>query len=182
MRQYLVNAMGFMLLSFFALMYYGLVYFQLPSFFAGIAFFAGMIMFFTGMLAERKLLKRGNLSSAQKIGTVVFVLIGGMATFALSGYETAIGSIGPVVAASAIGLVGYEILNKLKAVEFAAPLYCGAFVGMSSGMSFSFEIVALASLISGAVYIIARELYAGSGGKLGTMAFIGTTVIRNLFG
>jgi len=40
--------------------------------------------------------------------------------------------------------------------------------------------IAAAGLVSAAVYILANDLYAGSGGKLGTMAFIGTTIIRKL--
>lgn len=185
MRWKAVNAATFSLLSAFVFLYYGMIYFQMPAPLAYAAFFAGAVFLCVGLLVETKLVVHRKYTFAQDFEVLAVTLVGGLATFALSTFDVDIGGFGPfgpVVAAGVVGLLGFEILKKFDAVELAAPLYAGAFVGMSSGAIFSFEMVAAASLLAGIVYIAAHELYNGTGGTLGTIAFIGTTAVRKLFG
>ena len=80
--------------------------------------------------------------------------------------------LGPVVAASLIG-----ILAHLEVPKYGVPAYTGAFVGMTSNaLLFNRYEVIIASVLAGFVYILTRKLFAGVGGKLGTIALIGVTI------
>ena len=95
------------------------------------------------------------------------VVIGGLLAFYLS---TDLG-LGAVIAASLVGIIADMIVPK-----YGVPAYCGSFVGMSSNaLFFNLGEVALASAIAGIVYVLAREVYGGFGGKLGTIAFVGAS-------
>lgn len=179
MNRKFANAATFLLIAFFALIYYGMVFFQLPAPLAREIFFVGGIILCIGLLGQKGCIKNGGCA-VRRIGIVSATLAGGLATFYISGLDAGFGVLGPVIAASAVGFLGYEILQKLGLAELAPPMYCGAFVGMSSYAFFSLEMIAAAGMVSAAVYILANDLYAGSGGKLGTIVFIGTTVVRKL--
>ena len=50
------------------------------------------------------------------------------------------------------------------------PVYCGAFVGMTSARLFSaYGDLCLAAAIAGGVYLLTRRSFQGYGGKLGTI-------------
>lgn len=102
----------------------------------------------------------------QQIFDFLAVLLGGIATFYLSEGI----NLGPVVAASLAA-----ILAHLVAPQYGAPFYCGTFVGMTSGALFfnTYEI-ALAGVVAGFAYILTSKVFTGFGGKLGTIALIGT--------
>ncbi len=94
------------------------------------------------------------------------VFLGGMITF----YFSVDIGLGAVVASGLIGLFTDMIFPDL-----GAPAFCGSFVGMSSdGLFFSYSDVVLASAIAGLVYVLTSKVFNGFGGKLGTIAFIGT--------
>ena len=94
------------------------------------------------------------------------VFFGGIVAFILA---QNVGS-GAVVSASLVGIAAYLILPK-----FSVPAYCGAFVGMTSELLlFNHGEVALASALAGIVYLLTEPLFPGFGGKLGTIALIGT--------
>lgn len=96
----------------------------------------------------------------------IAVFIGGIIAFILS---QDIG-LGAVVAVSLVAIVAHLVLP-----EFGVPAYCGAFVGMTSELLlFSHGEVALASAAAGVVYILTEDVFKGFGGKLGTIALIGT--------
>lgn len=175
------NAIVFVIISAFLLLYYAMIYFQMTTPLIRTVFFVGVVLFCVGLL-EIEWKEHGMRTTGKELEIIISTLLGGITTFELSKYDAGYGPLGSVVAAGAIGLAGYEIIQKFRKNELAAPLYCGAFVGMSLGSIFSFEMIAAASLLAGALYIASRELYTGSGGKLGTIAFIGTTIIRALFG
>jgi len=175
----LVNAAVFLLIAAFMLLYYGMTYFQMPSPLARGIFFGGAITLCIGLLSQHQVKNRKH-AFVRILGVISATLAGGLAAFYLSGLDAGLGIIGPVIAASVVGLAGFEILQKLGKSELAPPMYCGAFIGMSSYAFFSIEMIAAVCLVSAAVYILANDLYAGSGGKLGTIAFIGTTIVRKL--
>ncbi len=180
MNRKFANAAAFLLIAAFMLLYYGMVYFQMPAPPARGIFFAGGIILCIGLICQKGCLKNRKHAFVRRFGVISATLAGGLATFYLSGLDAGFGTLGPVIAASAVGLVGYETLQKTGLAELAPPMYCGAFIGMSSYAFFSIEMIAAAGLVSAAVYILANDLYAGSGGKLGTIAFIGTTIVRKL--
>lgn len=101
---------------------------------------------------------------------VVFVLLGALATFALS-VET---SLNTVFVASALGLLGAFIPKHKLFKEAPAALYCGTFIGMTSTLvANGYLFIAFAGALGGLVYIIAKPFLNGFGGKLGTIAFGG---------
>ncbi len=100
---------------------------------------------------------------------VVAVVAAGPVTYVLS---VSFGQ-GPVVASALVGL-----LAALTIGEQAPAAYCGSFVGMVSATVFPTPApVAAASLAAGAVYVLAKRVFGGFGGKLGTTAFIGCGVV-----
>lgn len=96
------------------------------------------------------------------------VLLGGILAFFLT-HDLGLGA---VVAASLVGILAYLVIPK-----YGVPAYCGAFVGMTSNLLlFNYPEVALAGFIAGIVFILTRDVFNGFGGKLGTIALIGTAV------
>ncbi len=97
------------------------------------------------------------------------VLIGGLAAYTLA-HDV---GLGPVVAASLVGIAAH-----LMAPQFSTAAYTGAFVGMTSDLLLlSHSEVLLASLTSGVVFYLTKPVFPGVGGKLGTIALIGTTLM-----
>lgn len=102
------------------------------------------------------------------------VVVGAMASYWLNIKA----GLGAVVAA---GLV--SVLAALVFPSFSAAMTCGAFVGMASpvvlpGPLYFF----LASTFSGLLYILAKDVMNGFGGKLGAMAAAGCTAAALLLG
>jgi len=95
------------------------------------------------------------------------VLFGGILAFFLT-HDLGLGA---VVAASLVGILAYLVVPK-----YGVPAYCGAFVGMTSNLLlFNYPEVGLAGFVAGIVFILTRDVFNGFGGKLGTIALIGTT-------
>ena len=86
--------------------------------------------------------------------------------------------IGGVLASSTVGLAGAWAVRK-----YAAAIYCGSFIGMACSIIFSNPLsLLLASIISGALFILSSNIFVGYGGKLGFMAFAGTYSASALIG
>ncbi len=92
------------------------------------------------------------------------VVLGALATFWLS-VEL---DLGPVVASSLLGVGAAACLKP-----WAVPLFCGSFVGMASLHIYDYPCIAVAGAIAGVVYVAARHVFGGFGGKLGTAAWAG---------
>ena len=122
------------------------------------------------LFAEARRLRESKVSySKHSKQTLVFlgVVSGGILTYSMSAFlET-----GPVVAA---GLVG--ILGALFVKDLAVPVYCGAFVGMVCCTLFTVQMTVAASIIAGLVFVVSEGVLEGFGGRLGTIAFIGTMI------
>ena len=96
------------------------------------------------------------------------VLLGSLIAFAGT-HEL---GLGPVVSASLVGLIACLISPSTSVAA-----YCGAFVGMTSDiLLFNYYEVALAGLIAGVVFLLTRDTFNGVGGKLGTIALVGTAL------
>ena len=86
--------------------------------------------------------------------------------------------LGAVVAASLVAITAHLVVPK-----YSVPVYCGAFVGMTSkALLFTSTEVAIASVIAGIVFVICSYVFSGFGGKLGTIAFISTVVTSLILG
>jgi hypothetical protein len=80
--------------------------------------------------------------------------------------------LGAVVAAALVGLLAESCCR------FGVPAYCGAFVGMAGpGLFPTLAAVLAAGLVAGLVYIAAKRVFNGFGGKLGTLAFLGCSAV-----
>lgn len=78
--------------------------------------------------------------------------------------------VGIVVAASLAGVLAHVFF-----ADFESPFFAGAFVGMSStGLLFNYSELLLAAGISGLAFILASTVFRGFGGKMGTIALVGT--------
>lgn len=96
------------------------------------------------------------------------IMTGGFVTFVL----VAEGQFSPVVAASLTGLLAVVVRRPL-----AVPTYCGAFVGMTSPVLFpTYWQGLVAAILAVVVFLLARPVFHGVGGKLGTTAFVGATL------
>ena len=80
--------------------------------------------------------------------------------------------LGAIVAA---GLTAF--VASLIVPSHGVPIYCGAFIGMTSARLFiGYSDLILASAIAGTIYIFTQRSFLGFGGKLGTIAFAGTFI------
>ncbi|EMA06634.1 hypothetical protein SAMN05443574_10558 [Haloarcula vallismortis] len=86
--------------------------------------------------------------------------------------------LGPVVASALVGL-----LAGLFVPAYGAPVYCGSFVGMvGPGIFSDLQAVAGAGLVAGVVFVAAKHVFDGFGGKLGTTAFAGCGIVALMTG
>ncbi len=108
------------------------------------------------------------------LGNAVAVAAGAPVTYVLS-IEV---GLGPVVASALVGLLAYVLSEK-----YAAPAYCGSFVGMATPAAGA-DVVAVsaAGVVSAGVFVAAKRGFNGFGGKLGTTAFIGCLAVAALGG
>lgn len=131
------------------------------------------------------LLAIGILSSKKKTmnapATIPFlVVLGGVSTY----YLNVTLELGAVIAASTVGLLASfvpDIFNKEWAKLVPAPVYTGAFVGMSSiFVSPNYTFILLSSMMAGGIYMIVKNDLNGYGGKLGSIAFSGVALLTLL--
>jgi hypothetical protein len=89
-------------------------------------------------------------------------------------------SINVVLAASAVGTCGVYVPGLLRikdSKDYVAPIYCGAFIGMSSALIFpNVSWLLFSSVLSALLFIISKNIYLGVGGKLGAIAFMGVSI------
>ena len=94
--------------------------------------------------------------------------------------------LGPVIAAAAVGVcAGFltPLISQKKYKSLAPAIYCGAFVGMTAATRVSNPmLIGIAGAIAGVIFVASQNIFVGSGGKLGTIAFIGTTIVMLLTG
>jgi len=122
-----------------------------------------------GMEAKRVLLSSPERADTTHLILQAFSVFAGAILAFLISHDL---GLGPVVAASIVGIIAHLILPK-----YSIPIYCGAFVGMTSNvLLFSYGEVAIAGIISAIVYNLTEHNFAGFGGKLGTIALIGTAI------
>ena len=130
------------------------------------------ILLLTGLYYEgRGLLQNGSIekiNTKQALRDFAGVFLGALITYILA-HDLGLGA---VVAASVVGLIAGLILP-----DDGAAIYCGAFVGMTSNnLLFDHGELALAGVFSGVLFFITRPVFVGVGGRLGTIALVGSTL------
>lgn len=171
-----IDKATFLLLSAFLLFFYGMAFLEIsgaarPIFFAVLAFLiVGVIVQSTSAI---------KIKQAPVSGTSIIIAatLGAIVTFLLSTKF-----FGPVIAASIVGLAYAVFANRNESLKsLSGPVYSGTFVGMSSNI-FGVPEIVFAGLVAGMVQTAPRKTYNGTGGTLGTIAFIATFLISKIFG
>lgn len=91
-----------------------------------------------------------------------------------------VGGMAPIFAAAATGVIGGLCVRWVKGARdyHGAPIYAGAFVGITSPLVLhSFWWVLVAGLLTGLIWSLSRDAWVGIGGKMGTMALISTFAV-----
>ncbi len=106
--------------------------------------------------------------------TVILILggLGGaIATFLLqkNGFSV-------VIASCIVGLIGALIGHYAKSDHLSLVIFTGSFVGMTNPVIASTGLIVLAGAFSGFLYKISLTIFAGFGGRLGTIAFTSTLI------
>lgn len=87
-----------------------------------------------------------------------------------------IGSFITIIASMALNFRGKEIL---KSCDFA--FYAGIFTGLTANFNDSISHLAIASLFTGVLYILSKNLLVGIGGRLGSFAFVAIWLTTLIF-
>ncbi|MWV65991.1 hypothetical protein GRS48_14355 [Halorubrum sp. JWXQ-INN 858] len=118
--------------------------------------------------SEDGVLRPSLVEAREVVAIPAAVLVGAVSTYGLA----VEGGVTPVVGAGAIGVAA-----ALVAPTRAVPAYCGAFVGMTSPALFDTYVATTAAAgVAAVLFLAARPVYHGVGGKLGTTAFVGVTL------
>ncbi len=103
----------------------------------------------------------------------LMVFVGAIITYIVHVYLGA----GPILASGFVGLMAGFFVKK-----HAVAIFCGSFVGMSSPLLLGLVPFILASLFASLIFVLAKEIYNGYGGKLGTIAMSGALISAILLG
>ncbi|SFT49737.1 hypothetical protein SAMN05216474_0893 [Lishizhenia tianjinensis] len=79
-----------------------------------------------------------------------------------------------VLASSGVGVLAYGIYKLSKDTNnLHIAAYCGSFIGMTNiAKASDYFTLILASVLGACIYVFARNVFNGVGGKLGSIAFI----------
>ncbi len=162
---------GFIILAGMVLLLFGFTAYEawLLHLVGGVAIILVMVGLITGIIFEGRRLFHSETDQIRwksVLWNFLAVFTGGIFSFSLS-HDI---GLGPVVAASLVGIIGFLVIPDQD-----VPIYCGAFVGMTSNnLLYTHTEVAIASAVAGGIYILTRSVFSGFGGKLGTIALVGT--------
>ena len=109
---------------------------------------------------------------------VPITALGAVATYAID-IQTGFGA---VLAAGIIGLISsfLPFINRKSEIlrELPVAIYCGAFVGMTSPLvANGYSFILASGLLAGIILISTKTTLHGYGGKLGTIAFGGVSMV-----
>jgi len=135
----------------------------------------GAVVLALGFVEERKKLKHERFTLAREVEVLIATPVAAMLAYIISTrVDLGAGYVGPVIAAGLIGLIGSFFSYKLS-----MPVYCGSFVGMSSAAALPhLWMVGAAGFVAGIIFIFSHEIYTGTGGTLGTIAFSATNTAK----
>jgi hypothetical protein len=176
-----VNTATFILMSFFLLLFYWMIFLGLESSLAKVAFLGGLVLILLGLTKEKQKLKLERFLLAKEVDIVVITPVAAILTYGLSQFIPSVGMsmVGPVISVSAIGLAFSLLAPKFEMEGLVSPFFCGAIVGMSSYAVIAQPvIIVVGGMVAGLLYIASHEIYVGSGGTLGTVAFSSVLITR----
>lgn len=102
----------------------------------------------------------------------VFAALGVVVTYEL----TLLFTVSTVNTSATVGILGYLLFKK-----HSMAIYCGSFAGMTSSLILNhYEIIVLA-IFCALAYLFVKTILDGYGGRLGTIAFVSTTIVVMLF-
>lgn len=171
------NTFSFLLITCFLMLFYTLMVYEATGL-AKIIIFAAVLPFADGLKVVWTTLCHDKEKTMKGLKEIIAVSLGAIVTFIIS-----VQGLGPVFAAAVIGLFYSTTADRMgENLKGLSPaVYCGAFVGMSFVPAFTqLWTVALAGFMAGLVYFVSDCVFDGVGGKLGTMAFIGSVGIKML--
>lgn len=145
--------------------------------FLGIA----ILFFIIGLKKEKGLVLERRWTIRKDFTVTLAALAGAVLTFILSTrIDLGAGLLGPALAASGTALIYGFLATFFPAYkDSSAPFYCGTFVGMSSILVLpNIWLVAGAGTLSGIIFCLSHDVFLGTGGKLGTIAFISVVVTK----
>jgi hypothetical protein len=117
----------------------------------------------------RGIIADGVVVTSEAHWNLLAVVVGTLLTFA----GVAELGVSPIVAAGLVGIAAAVVARSV-----AVPVYCGAFVGMTSPPLFgSYWYATLAAVVAGLLFTVAHPVFQGLGGKLGTTAFVGVSTV-----
>ncbi|WP_135823807.1 hypothetical protein [Halorussus ruber] len=117
----------------------------------------------------RRVIDDGTVTMREAHWNLLAVVCGTLLTF---GGVAELGT-SPIVAASVVGIIAAVVVPNT-----AIPVYCGAFVGMTSPELFgSYWYATLAAVLASLLFTVAHPVFHGLGGKLGTTAFVGVLLV-----
>ena len=103
----------------------------------------------------------------------LLILIGGLLG-AIGTFSLQKAGLSAVVASCCIGLLGALAGYLLKNDHLTLIIFAGSFVGMTSTAWGTWPMMVIGGLLAGGVYLLSLEIFAGFGGRLGTIAFLST--------
>ena len=103
----------------------------------------------------------------------LMVLFGAITTYIIHVYLDA----GPVLSSGLVGILAGFFIKR-----YGVAIFCGSFVGMSSPLLLTFFPFVLASLLASVIFVLAKDVYNGYGGKLGTTALSGALITAIVLG
>ncbi|QCK14467.1 hypothetical protein [Mangrovivirga cuniculi] len=108
----------------------------------------------------------------QSLLLIIAGVIGSTITFSLQK-----AGLNAILSSAIIGLIAGLLSQYTSHSAFAAAMFCGSFVGMSSVNLMPLAAIAFAGGLSGLIFYYSQGILKGFGGKLGTIAFISVGVI-----
>ena len=138
---------------------------------SGILILLGLF-YFKKVKADRSIFKRIDIL------LVLFTAIGALSAYFLN-VEFKLGA---VLSAGITGLISSALpyFNRRSDLlrELPVAIYCGAFAGMTAPfIAKGYPFIGAAGIISGLILIISKNTLHGFGGKLGTIAFGGVSIV-----
>lgn len=163
---------AFVLLQFIFLFFIFFEKFDTPLLLASLLFLSALLG-----LAYYKAPREEEEFLIKDIYLIFFVVLGSISSYLINL------QLGPVIAAAATGTAASfipSLFPKYKSgilSEFPAAVYCGAFVGMTApSVAGNFSFIIFSGLIAGSFLLMAKNIFNGFGGKLGTIAFGGVAL------
>ncbi|SDR71019.1 hypothetical protein [Gramella sp. MAR_2010_147] len=144
--------------------------------------FLVLIALLLGLFYSQKFrIERSQLNKIDLV-LVIFTAIGAIITYWLNIQL----DLGVVLSAGITGLISsfLPFINRRSNLlrELPVAMYCGAFAGMTAPfVADGYAFIILAGIFTGIILVLSKETLHGFGGKLGSIAFGGVSIVTLIF-